>query len=122
MKLLLYWILLLVTLFNIYLSSSLVGKGEVSFFNDVARDFLLFQEMDHKKIVLIGPRSSTNGLFHGPLWTYINYPAYILGNGDPVVIAWFWIFLECIFLLTSFYMVRKLFNTLSAFIFIVLAS
>ena len=122
MKLLLYLILLLVTLFNVYLSSSLVRHGEVNFFNDVARDFLLFAEMDHKKIVLIGPRSSTNNLFHGPLWTYINYPAYVLGNGNPVVVAWFWIFLECTFLATSFYMVRKLFGTLSAFTFVVLTS
>ena len=122
MKLLLYLILLLITLFNIYLSSSLVRHGEVNFFNDVARDFLLLQEMDQKKIVLIGPRSSTNNLFHGPLWTYINYPAYVFGNGNPVVVAWFWIFLECMFLFTGFYMVRKLFGTLSAFAFIVLIS
>jgi len=122
MKLLIYLILLLLTVFNIFISSSLVRHGEVNFFNDVARDFLLLTEMDQKKIVLIGPRSSTNNLFHGPLWTYINYPAYVIGNGNPVVVAWFWIFLECIFLITSFYMVRKLFGTLSAFTFIVLTS
>src|SRR3989338_10080971 len=122
MKLLLYFILLVLTLFNVYLASSLVRHGEVNFFNDVARDFLLLEEMDQKKIVLIGPRSSTNNLFHGPIWTYINYPAYVLGNGNPVVVAWFWIFLECIFLITSFYMVRKLFGTLPAFAFIALTS
>jgi hypothetical protein len=122
MKRLLYLILSLITLFNVYLASSLVRHGEVIFFNDVARDFLLLQEMDHKKIVLIGPRSSTNGLFHGPLWTYINYPAYVIGNGNPVVVAWFWIFLTCVFLITSFYMVRKLLGTLPAFAFIVLTS
>lgn len=122
MKLLLYLVLLLLTLFNIYLSSSFVRHGEVNFFSDVARDFLLLQEMDQKKIVLIGPRSSTNGLFHGPLWTYINYPAYVLGDGNPVVVAWFWVFLEFIFLITSFYMVRKLFGTFPAFVFIALIS
>ncbi len=122
MKVLVYLFLILITLFNVYLSSSLVRHGEVNFFNDVARDFLLLAEMDHKKIVLIGPRSSTNGLFHGPLWTYINYPAYVIGNGNPVAVAWFWIFLECIFLITGFYMVRKLLDTLSAFTFILLTS
>jgi len=122
MKKLFYLILFLLTLFNVYLSSSLVRHGEVNFFNDVARDFLLLQEMDQKKIVLIGPRSSTNNLFHGPLWTYINYPAYVLGNGNPVAVAWFWIFLECIFLITSFYMVKKILSTLSAFVFIVFVS
>lgn len=112
----------MVVLYNVNLSSILVRNGEVNFFNDVARDFLLLQELDHKKIVLIGPRSSTNNLFHGPLWTYINYPAYVIGNGDPVFVAWFWLFLECVFLITSFYMVRKLFGTLPAFAFIVLIS
>lgn len=122
MKILLYLLLLLITIFNVYLSSSLVRNGEVNFFNDVARDFLLLQELDDKKIVLIGPRSSTNNLFHGPLWTYINYPAFVIGNGNPVVVAWFWIFLECIFLITGFYMVGKLFGTLPAFAFIALIS
>ena len=122
MKLLLYLILLLLTLFNVYISSSLVRRGEVNFFNDVARDFLLFQEMDQKKLVFIGPRSSTDNLFHGPLWTYMNYPAYVIGNGNPVVVAWYWILLECFFLVTGFYMVKKIFNTLSAFAFIFLTS
>lgn len=71
MKPLLYSILILLTLFNLYLSSSSVRHGEVNFFNDVARDFFLLQELDEKKIVFIGPRSSTNGLFNGHLWTYI---------------------------------------------------
>ncbi len=122
MRKLLYLFLLLIILFNVYLSSSLVRHGEVNFFNDVARDFLLLQEMDYKKIVLIGPRSSTNNLFHGPLWTYINYPAYIFGNGNPVVVAWFWIFLECIFLITSFYIARKFFGAFPALAFIALIS
>lgn len=122
MKLALYLILLFITLFSLYLSSSSVRHNEVNFFNDVARDFLLLQELDEKKIVFIGPRSSTNGLFHGPLWTYINYPSYVIGNGNPVVVAWFWVFLEAIFLLTSFYMVKKLFSTLVAFVYVLLIS
>ncbi len=122
MKRVFYLFLLLLVFYNIYLCSALVRSGEVNFFNDVARDFLLFQELDTKKIVLIGARSSTIGLFHGPLWSYMNYPAYLLGNGNPVTVAWFWIVLACIFLLTSFLMVRKLFGTLSAFAFILLTS
>ncbi len=122
MKRIFYFFLLLLVFYNIYLCSALVRSGEVNFFNDVARDFLLLQELDTKKIVLIGPRSSTNGLFHGPLWSYMNYPAYLVGSGNPVVVAWFWIVLACIFLLTGFYMVRKLFGTLSAFMFVLLTS
>lgn len=122
MKILLYVILLLLTLNNVYFSSSLVRHGEINFFNDVARDFLLLQELDEKKIVLIGPRSSTIGLFHGPIWNYINYPAYVVGKGSPIVVGWFWIFLEGIFLLTSFYIARNLFGTFPALIYILLTS
>lgn len=122
LKFLLYSTLLLLTFYNIFLSSSLARSGELNFFNDVARDFLLLSELDEKKIVLIGPRSSTNGLFHGPLWTYINYPAFVLGNGNPVTVAWFWIFLEVIFLLSSFFIVKKLFGTFPALIYILFVS
>lgn len=122
MKLFFYAILIFLIIYNIFLSSVLVQNGEVNFFNDVARDFLLLQELDEKKIVLIGPRSSTNGLFHGPLWTYINYPFYVLGNGNPVAVAWFWVGLSVIFLITSFFMVKKLFGILSALVFVLLVS
>lgn len=122
MKILVYLILLAAALFNLYISSSSVRHNEINFFNDVARDFLLLQELDEKKIVLIGPRSSTNGLFHGPLWTYINYPAYVIGNGNPVVVAWFWILLEVIFLVTGFFMVKKILGIFPALFFITFVS
>lgn len=122
LKLLFYSSLLFLTIYNVYISSYSVRNGELNFFNDVARDFLLLQELDEKKIVLIGPRSSTNNLFHGPLWSYMNYPAYVLGNGDPVVVAWFWILLEIIFLFSSFFIVKKLFGALAAFFYILLTS
>lgn len=122
MKLFFYAIFVCLTLYNVFLGSTLVRHGEVNFFNDVARDFLLLQELEEKKVVLIGPRSSTNGLFNGPLWSYINYPAYIIGNGNPVAVAWFWILLEIIFLITSFYIVRKLFGTFISLAYILLIS
>lgn len=121
-KLLLCLILLLLTLWNLYLSSFSVRYGEVTFFSDIARDFLLLQELNEKKIILIGPRSNTNGLFHGPVWTYINYPAYLLGNGNPVTVAWFWVFLGGIFLLTSFFIAKKLFGMFPALAYILLLS
>ena len=122
MKWVLYFIFIPLILFNIYLASYSAIHGEVNFFNDVSRDFLLLREMDQKKIVFIGPRSNTNNLFHGPLWTYINYPAYVIGGGNPVFQAWFWLFIELVFLATSFYMAKKLFGTFSALSFVLLLS
>lgn len=122
MRIFFWGFLVLFTLYNVYLASFLVRQGEVIFSNDVARDFLLLQELDEKKLVFIGPRSSTSGLFHGPLWTYINYPAFVIGGGNPITVSWFWILLEGIFLLTSFLMVKKLFGTLPAFVYTALIS
>ncbi len=122
MKRLLYLALFLFLTYSIYLGAYSVLHGELNFFNDVARDFLLLQELDQKKIVFIGPRSSTNGLFHGPLLTYIDYPAYLLGQGNPVAVAWFWVGMGTVFLITSFFMIKKLFGMLPAAVFVLLVS
>src|SRR5947208_2555439 len=122
MKKTIYVGIVLLILYNLYLCCISVLNGEVNFFNDVARDFLLLQELDYKKIVFIGPRSNTTGLFHGPLWTYINYPAYLLGHGNPVVVAWFWILLTIVFLIVSFFIAKKLFGTFPALVYSLLLS
>jgi len=106
--------------FSLLLSSWYVIHSDIYFFTDIARDFLLFQEIDVKKIILIGPRSSAGGLFHGPLWLYVNYPAYVLGHGSPVVVGWYWIILIAGFLCVSFYVAKKLFNESTALIYVLL--
>lgn len=105
-----YVLLILLIAYNIYLSAVPVINNEVNFFNDVARDFLLLEELDEKKIVLIGPRSSTQGLFHGPLLTYIDYPAWLIGGGNPVTVAWFWVCLGITAVIGSFFAAKKLFG------------
>jgi len=94
-----------------------VLHNDLTFSSDIARDFLLFGEITQKKIVLIGPKSSVFGLFHGPLWLYLNYPAYLIGNGNPVMVGWWWIFLTGLFLISCFIVARKLFGKLAAYLF-----
>ncbi|HVZ58269.1 MAG TPA: hypothetical protein VG935_00740 [Patescibacteria group bacterium] len=122
MKKLIYVLGVLLSGYGIYLSSFSVLHGELNFFSDVARDFLLLQELDQKKIVLIGPRTNTTGLFDGPFWTYLNYPAYLIGHGNPVIVAWFWVILGVIFIISSFYFVKRLFGIWPAFAFVLLMS
>jgi ABC-type multidrug transport system fused ATPase/permease subunit len=115
----------LVILFLIFLhlifASWYALHQDITFSSDIARDFLLFSEIDTKKVVLIGPRSST-GLFHGPLWLYLNYPAYVIGNGNPVIVGWYWIVLTAVFLVTSFFIAKKLFNETTAYLYLLFLS
>lgn len=111
-----------IVLVNLFLASWYVLNNDLYFNTDVARDFLLFGEIDQKKLIFIGPRTSAGGLFHGPLWLYLNYPAYLLGNGNPIVVGWFWIFLITCFLIISFIIAKKLFNDKAAFLYILILS
>lgn len=112
----------LLTLYHIFLSSASVRAGDILFISDIARDMYLLQEIRDKGMILIGPRSSVGGLFHGPLWAYITYPGYVLGKGDPVMVGWFWIFLITVFLILSYIVTRKLFGTATAMMYTIFMS
>ncbi len=106
----------LVIIFSFVFSSWSVLHGDIYFSADIGRDFHLYREVDEKILVLIGPRSST-GLFHGPLWTYLNYPAYLIGGGNPVTVGWYWVLLSSIFVVINFFIAKDLFGKLSAYFF-----
>lgn len=110
-----------IVIFNLVLSSWYVLHNDIDFTPEVARDFFLLDEIHRKKIVLIGP-SSTTGLFHGPLWTYINYPAYLVGSGNPVAVGWGWIVMIGVFLISGFYIARSLFDSKTAYFFVLMIS
>jgi len=110
-----------VLIFSFILASWFVIHGDVEFSADIARDFHLLRELDEKKIVLIGPRSST-GLFHGPLWTYVNYPAFLVGNGNPIAVGWGWVALASAFIASCFFIARDLFGKSTAYIFTIMTA
>ena len=122
MKKILIPVLFVLTVLNIFFAAYPLFKGDVHFFNDVARDFHLLRELHEKKIILIGPRSNASGLFHGPLWTYVNFPVFIFSNGNPVAVAWNWILLEIIALIIGYLGVKKLFGALPGWVFAYLYS
>jgi hypothetical protein len=107
---------------NFAFSSWYVLHDDITFSADIGRDFLLFQEIDSKKIILIGPRSSTSGLFHGPLWLYINYPAYLIGQGNPVTVGWWWVLLSAFFTLGCFFVGKNLFGKTTGYLFALMIS
>ncbi|MBU0576527.1 hypothetical protein KJ654_02600 [Patescibacteria group bacterium] len=82
--------------------------GDVLFHTDVARDFLIMDEIVlTKSPTLIGPRSGIPGVFHGPLWYYINLPFFIISKGNPITMGWFWWFLGIASALLFLYLIFK---------------
>jgi hypothetical protein len=104
--------------FSAFFASWSVLNKDLQFTSDIARDFLLFGEIATKKIILIGPKSSVAGLFHGPLWLYLNFPAYFLGNGNPIVVGWWWVIMSFLILIPFYFIAKKLFNRNAALLFV----
>lgn len=97
---------------NFFLASWYLIHGDIVFTTDIARDFLLLQDIvtTHKP-TLIGPRSGgISGFFHGPLWIYLNIPFFVLGAGNPVVVGWFWVLLVICASVLVFYSAKKIFD------------
>ena len=87
------------------------GKNDIYYDTDIARDFLLWQDMvDTHKISLIGGRTSLAGVFHGPLYYWLVLPFFIIGHGNPVVVAIFWLIVYWLFLGGFYYCGRQMFN------------
>src|ERR1035437_1972631 len=106
--------LLFFILFSLYLCAYPVLHNDLGYNTDIARDFLILQDaVNNHKLPLIGPRTGgIDGLFHGPLWPWINLPVFVLSNGNPVVTGYFWIFLIACSVFTTYYVGRKVFNEL----------
>lgn len=112
-KITLYTVLIVGIIISIFLSSWVVLHNDLGFNTDIARDFLLIEDIvTSHKLTLIGAKTGgIPGLFHGPLWLYMNVPAFIIGQGNPIIVGWFWVFLTVVFIWVTYYVGTKLFNT-----------
>lgn len=110
----LFWVSLFASLL---LASWYALHGTVHFHTDIARDFLLMEDMVvTRKPSLIGPRSGgIPGVFHGPLWLYINLPVFFLSGGNPVATAWFWVALTMLSIGVVYLITKRMANSRSAF-------
>ncbi len=107
--------------FSLFFASWYQLHGDISFTSDIGRDFLILRQVDQKKIILIGPRASGN-LFHGPMWPYMEYPFYFLGQGNPVAVGWGWVFYTFIFTVSCYFVAKKLFGKETAYLFSIMAA
>ena len=115
--------LLFFLLVNVIFAAWYLLHGDIFFNTDIARDFLILNDLQIKKFVLIGPRASgLNGFFHGPLWMYINFPVYFLSKGNPLAQGWFWIGLLIAYLGGTYIVWKKKIGSDKALIFTTLLS
>ena len=98
--------------YGIYLFSYHLLLGDLLFHTDIARDFLLIQDVAvNHRFTLIGPRAGgIPGTFFGPIWIYLNLPAFLIGGGNPLVIGYFWLLLTLFGLAVVFYTAKKVFS------------
>lgn len=98
---------------NIIMSLWLLTYQDIIFQTDIARDFLLIEDIVYKNhLTLLGPRSGgIPGVFHGPLWLYMQVPAFILAHGDPAKLSVFWFLLCMVGLYIAYFVAKKIFGS-----------
>lgn len=114
MSKLLKWPIIIFIFAGLLMCAWSVLHNDIYYNTDIGRDFLIFNEIAAKKIVLIGPRADFQGLFHGILWHYLQMPAYLIGHGNPIVVGWWWILLTGAFIAGNYYIAKNLFDKKSA--------
>ncbi|PJE63245.1 hypothetical protein COU88_00555 [Candidatus Roizmanbacteria bacterium CG10_big_fil_rev_8_21_14_0_10_39_6] len=111
-KKILHVILLVGIVLNACIATIILFKQNIVYYPDVARDFLLLREIiTVNPIMLIGERTGISGIYHGPLWLYLNVPAFILGRGNPVFMGWFWFSLYCVLVYIVYWVTKKMYTT-----------
>ena len=96
---------------NVCIATIILFKQNIIYYPDAARDFLLLREMvTSNPIMLIGERTGLSGVYHGPLWLYLNVPAFIVGRGNPVIMGWFWFLVYCAIVYCTYWVAQKMYS------------
>lgn len=86
-------------------------KQDLLYHTDVARDFLIMQDIvKTQKLPLIGPRSGVGGIFHGPAWYYLNLPIFALSQGNPIAMGAYWWLIFWSSLTVFYFITKKIFT------------
>ena len=101
--------LLLVAIFGLafFLRVMFLQNNALTFGYDQARDAMVAKQILAGDIKIQGPPSSQPGLFHGVLYYYLLAPAYLVGNGSPVVTAYYLAFLNSLTVFIVFFIAKK---------------
>jgi len=84
-------------------------QGALTFAYDQARDALIIQEILDGDFKILGPSvSGIPGFYHGVLYYYVIAPAYLLGNGCPVVVSFWLALINSLFVFVVYFLAKKM--------------
>lgn len=100
---------ILVSLFFCFLLAYIIrvlflSKLALTFGYDQARDAYVTGQLLSGDLKILGPPASTPGLYHGVFYYYLLAPAYLLGNGSPIIAAYWIAFLNSLVTFIVFYL------------------
>lgn len=88
---------------------------------DQARDAFVSRSILLGDLKIVGPPTSAEGLFHGPLYYYIFAPIYFFSGGNPEAVSAFLRVLNALGLFVIYFIAKAIFNRkaglISAFLF-----
>ncbi len=99
---------LLIAIFVIafFLRVLFLQNNALTFGYDQARDALISKQIISGDIKIQGPPSSAPGLFHGVFYYYLLAPAYLIGDGSPIVTAYYLAFLNSLAVVIIFFIAK----------------
>lgn len=88
-----------------------IPQGAVSFHYDMSRDAFIAREIwQDGDFKILGPPTSTPGIYHGVLYYYLISIPYGISNGDPKAVAVFLSFLASLTIIPIFLLARNYFK------------
>ena len=100
------FLLIAIFILAFFLRTMFLQNSVLTFGYDQARDALIAKQIISGDIKIQGPPSSQPGLYHGVLYYYLLAPSYLIGNGSPIVTAYYLAFLNSLAVIIVFYIAK----------------
>lgn len=101
-----------VLILSFLLGARMILSGDFFYLFDQARDLLLVKDIvDTRSLALIGTHSGLGGFFHGPVWLYVLVPVFVVSNGDPFGLAYFFVGLQIVTVFVAYLVGAKLYGS-----------
>lgn len=115
------WLFLFSITIVFFLLRSYNLSSDLLFHRDQGLHSLSIWHIWHEgKLSLLGHPSDVDGLIHAPVYYWLMLPAYALSGGDPSVASLFQIALEALSLPFLFLALKRLFNSKTAYLSLIL--